>query len=148
MENQFGNIGLLSYAAVIAMLSIAAVVDIKEHRIPDVLILAGTATGLIFSLLDPRKGVLSSFMGGMTVGLILLVIHCITKGGLGLGDVKLFGCTGIYLGLEHTASAIVIASILSGLYSLVLVAINSENKKREIPFAPFILAGVLAAIVF
>lgn len=87
-------------------------------------------------------------MGGMTAGLVLFLIYCITNGGLGLGDVKLFGCVGIYLGFFSTVSAMLMATVLSGLYSLVLICINRGNKKREIPFAPFILAGALAAIIF
>jgi prepilin signal peptidase PulO-like enzyme (type II secretory pathway) len=142
------NIRLISYVAVIALLSAAAIIDIKERRIPDKLVLAGVAAGLVFSLLDMNSGFLNSLMGGVTTGLVLILIYYITKGGLGLGDVKLFVCTGIYLGLEGTVSAMLIAAVLSGLFSLGLICINRDNKKREIPFAPFILAGALVAIIF
>lgn len=142
------NIRLLSYFAVIAFLIAAAIIDIRERRIPDKLVLAGVTIGLVFSLFDPNRDIFSSLIGGTTAGLVLLLIYYITKGGLGLGDVKLFGCIGIYLGFESTVSAMLISAVLSGLYSLVLICINSDNKKRELPFAPFILAGVLAAIVF
>ncbi|KUO69934.1 MAG: hypothetical protein APF77_17480 [Clostridia bacterium BRH_c25] len=148
MEHNLYNIMLLSQFTLAAMLITAAIVDIRERRIPDKLVLIGAAAGLVFSMLDPQRGLLDSAMGGMTAGLVLLLIHYITKGGLGLGDVKLFGCSGIYLGLESTVSAMVAASVLSGLYSLILICINRDNKKREIPFAPFILAGVLVAILF
>ncbi len=138
----------LSYIAVISMLMTASVIDIRERYIPDALVLAGASGGIVLALLDIGKGLTSCLIGGMTAVLVLMFIHFVTKGSLGLGDVKLFGCTGIYIGFELTAAAMVIASVLSGLYSLILVLINRENKKREIPFAPFILAGTLAAILF
>lgn len=143
-----GNTGLFSYFAVITLLITASIIDVREHRIPDRLVLAGVIIGLIFTLLDPGREFLDSVLGGMAARLMLLLIYYITKGSIGLGDVKLFGCVGIYLGFESTVSAMLIAAVLSGSFSLVLICINRDNKKRELPFAPFILAGALAAIVF
>lgn len=142
------NTRLLSQFTVIALLSAATIIDVREHRIPDKLVLAGAAIGVAFSALDTYKGFLNRLLGGVTAGLVLILIYYITKGALGLGDVKLFGCAGIYLGFEGTVSALLIAAVLSGLFSLVLICINRENRKQEIPFAPFILAGALAAIIF
>lgn len=142
------NNRLLPYFAVITLLIVATIIDLREYKIPNKLVLAGAFVGLAFSLLDSPRGFLNSIAGGITVGLILLMIYYMTKGGIGLGDVKLFGCVGIYLGLSRTVSAMLIAAVLSGLFSMILICINRENKKRELPFAPFILVGVLAAIIF
>lgn len=141
------NIRLVSYPAIIALLIAAAIIDIKEHRIPDILVFFGAAAGLAFSLFDFRRGLWGGFIGGITAGLVLLLIYYIAKGGLGMGDVKLFGCVGIYLGFPDTVSAMLIASILSGLFSLVLICVKRVNRKLELPFAPFILIGVLAVII-
>ena len=135
------------YLTIVILLSAAAIIDIRKKRIPDKLVLAGTVAGLAFVLIDPQREFLSSILGGATAGLVLLLIHYITKGGLGLGDVKLFGCSGIFLGFESTVSAMLISAVLSGIFSIVLICLNPDNKKREIPFAPFILAGVLAVII-
>jgi Flp pilus assembly protein protease CpaA len=142
-----GNRELLSFAAVTFLLIAAAVIDIRERRIPDSLILAGVATGIILSLLEKDKGLLKGLLGGAAVGALLLLIYYLSKGGLGLGDVKLFGCTGIYLGFERTMSVMLIAAVLSGLFGLALVCINRKNRKSELPFAPFILAGALVEII-
>lgn len=142
------SISLLSYFTIIVLLIAAAIIDVKKFRIPDKLVLPGAAVGLAFSMLEPQRGLLNSLVAGITAGMVLFLIHCVTKGGIGLGDVKLFGCVGIYLGCETTFSAMLIAAVLSGLFSLVLICINRDNKKRELPFAPFILLGTLAAIVF
>lgn len=134
------------YIVGFALLAAAAVIDIREHRIPDKLIVSGAALCLTIRLLHP--GSLSdSLIGGAGAVLILLLIHLITKGGIGLGDVKLFGCIGLYFGLENTVSAMLIAAMSSGLFSLVLICINRDNRKREIPFAPFMTAGMLAAVL-
>ena len=141
------NINIASYLVVFAILITASIIDIRVGRIPDKLIIAGAAIGLILSLFNPEHGLLQGLMTGTVAGLVMLLVSWITKGGLGLGDVKLFGCIGIYLGLESIASAMLISAILSGFFSLVLLCINRDNKKREIPFAPFIMVGTLAAII-
>ena len=58
----------MSYFTVVVLLIAAAIIDIRQRRIPDKLVLAGTAAGLGFSLLDPRIEFLTSLIGGMTAG--------------------------------------------------------------------------------
>lgn len=142
------SIGTVSHIAAVAMLISAAVIDIRTRRIPDGLLMAGAVAGVLFLLFDTRKVLLDGLTGGITAGLLMFLVHKITRDGLGLGDVKLFGCTGIYLGLESILSVMVTAVLLSGLYGLILICINRDNKKREIPFAPFILAGALGVMFF
>ncbi len=141
-------IGTASNAAAVTILILAAIIDIRTLRIPDRLVLAGAAVGLALALLDDGRGLSGSLLGGITAGTVMFLLHKITRGGLGLGDAKLFACMGIYLGMEDTLSAMVAAGVLSGIYSLILICISSENKKRELPFAPFILAGSLGVIFF
>lgn len=140
------NIKLLTYFTVTALLIAAAIIDIKERRIPDILVLIGTAAGLFFSLLDPNRKFLVSLAGGAAAVLLLLLVYYTAKGGLGLGDVKLFGCIGTYLELADTVSVMLIAAVLSGIFSLVLICIKRVSKRQELPFAPFILMGVLIAV--
>lgn len=142
------NARLFPYITVVVLLFAASIIDIRERRIPDKLVLAGAAGGLAFVLINPQIDLLNSLMGGVTAGVVLLLVYYITRGGIGLGDVKLFGCSGIYLGFENTVSAMLISAVLAGLFSLSLICINRDNKKREIPYAPFILAAVLAVIIF
>lgn len=140
------SVGMLSNITAVAVVAAAAFIDIRTRRIPDRLVLAATAAGLFFLFAGQGRGWPDGLLGGFTAGLVMLLVHRITRNGLGLGDVKLFGCTGIYLGLEGVLSAMVTAVVLSGVYSIILICISRDNKKREIPFAPFILAGTLGAI--
>lgn len=142
------NAGNVSNITLVAFAALAAFIDIRTRRIPDRLVLAAAAAGIVFLYVDGNGGWMDSLLGGAAAGLILLLVHWLTRGGLGLGDVKLFGCSGIYLGLEDVLSAMMIAVVLSGICSLVLICINRENRKRELPFAPFILSGILGAVFF
>jgi len=140
--------GIVSDITLVTFAAAAAFIDIRIRKIPDLLVLTATAAGIVFLFADRDRGWVDGLTGGVTAGLALLLVHWLTRDGLGLGDVKLFGCSGIYLGLEGVLSAMMTAVVLSGICSLVLVCINRENRKREIPFAPFILAGILEAVLF
>lgn len=148
LQGRAKEIRMISNFTAVVLVLAASIIDIRERRIPDKLVLAGAFVGLLISLIDPQRGFLTGLLGGIRAGAVLILVRYITKGGLGLGDVKLFSCVGIYLRFEDTVSAMFIAAVLSGLYSLALICINKDNNKLELPFAPFILAGVLAAIVF
>lgn len=92
---------------------------------------------------------LIGFFGG---GLIFLLIYygailILKKEGLGFGDVKLAFVTGLLLGWQKFLLAIFIASILAVII-LLIVRCFSKSEEKEYPFAPFITAGVLIAMLF
>ncbi|MGE5677367.1 MAG: prepilin peptidase [Pseudomonadota bacterium] len=138
--------GTSSIITVLIMLIIASFADIRTRRIPDLLMFSFSAAGLLYILLDTNRELPDGLMGAFTGVLFMGLAYKAAGGGLGLGDVKLFGCTGIYLGLEDTLAAMLVSVILCGLFSLALIGVNRENRKRELPFAPFVLAGALAVI--
>lgn len=138
--------GQASNITAVIMLAIAAYGDIRTRRISDLFILSFSAVGLLYLLLDKSRGLQDGLFGALIAVFFMLLAYKAGGGGLGLGDVKLFGCAGIYLGLEDTLTAMLVSMLLCGLFSLVLIGINRENAKRELPFAPFVLVGTLAAI--
>lgn len=135
------------YIVAFAVLAGAAFIDIRERRIPDRLIIAGIAAGIAVRLLGPQGGITDGIIGGISAFAVLLAVHLVTRGSLGLGDVKLMGCIGFCLGVERVFSILLVSVILIGLYGLVLVCIDRENRSRELPFAPFLLAGTLIAML-
>lgn len=69
---------------------------------------------------------------------------------IGLGDGKLALGIGWYLGFVHAVSAIVLAFWIGAIFSLIFLLVDklksgSENitMKTEIPFAPFLIIGLL-----
>ncbi|MCX7710830.1 MAG: A24 family peptidase [Clostridia bacterium] len=136
-----------SYGLLVVLLGTAVIFDIQQKIIPERLILGGIllGTGLLF--VNPELTYINAILGAIVVGGALWLVSVISKGALGLGDAKLMGCTGLFLGMERNLSSLAIAVVLSGLVGAALLIKSTTNKRREIPFAPFILAGVLISIL-
>lgn len=142
------SIQFASYVLLSTILTSAAVIDIQKQIIPDKLVAIGAILGGVVAFLDPGLSLLNSLLGFALGGGILLTVFFISKGSLGLGDVKLFACIGIFLGMDKVLSAMFISALLSGLVGLLLIIKSVSNRKKSLPFAPFILIGTLFTIMF
>ena len=111
----------LSTLVLLCLLTIAALIDIRSHRIPNWLSLGGTALalGLYIAVLGFGRDGLLAGLGGCTVGLAVFLPFYI-KGGMGAGDVKLMAMAGTFLGPLH---ALLAAGLGLGIGSLMGLAV-------------------------
>ena len=137
----------------LAILGVAAafllVIDLAEYRLPDAIVLP--TYPLFFGALTlaaalendwSRLGRAAAAGGVLLVSYFILA--WINPAGLGLGDVKLAGLLGGFLGwfgwpqvLMGTLAAFALAAAVS----LALLALRKVTRKSEIPFGPWMIAG-------
>jgi len=68
-------------------------------------------------------------------------------GGMGMGDVKLAGVMGLYLG-SSVLPALLIAFLSGSIYGGVLMARHGAGaRKKGVPFGPFLALGGLVALL-
>lgn len=89
-------------------------------------------------------------MGGGAVFLLFFYgsIWILKREGLGGGDVKLVAAAGFFLGWEKLFLAVLIASVLGSVVLLIVNRKNREGRETEYPFGPFLVAGMLTALLF
>ena len=133
----------------------ASVIDVKEKRIPNSLvlsILAGwvlTIVPQLFYDVEPTLAlILDSLLGSAICGALLLLVYFVSRKGLGGGDVKFMAAAGLYLGFQGVLPAMLVGSILAGLTGGVLILFRKIGRKDSIPLAPFLYAGILVTIFF
>jgi leader peptidase (prepilin peptidase)/N-methyltransferase len=88
-------------------------------------------------------------MAALAIAYFLMAI--VYPGGMGMGDVKLAGLLGIYLGWVGWGPLIVgalAAFVLGGIFGIILMLVGRATRKTGIPFGPWMLAGALLGIVF
>ena len=129
------------------------VVDLREHRLPNRVLLPGTALAVLLltgaALVADRWDDLGrGLLAGLACFALLLVTALIIPSGLGMGDVKLVALTGLYLGWLGWPSVLVglfLGFLVQGLLGLCLLATRRAGLKTDLPFGPALLAGALVA---
>lgn len=123
----------------------ASVIDIRQKRIPNWIVLPGIFALFLLRIIifeDPFQRVLFDMILGF---LILFGIRFLTKGKLGMGDVKFAALMAVFIGFPGWFVASGIASALGLLFALLGLTLGRVNKNTQIPFAPFLTAGSIAA---
>jgi len=95
----------IAYFTLLALLSLAVWVDMREHRIPNLLSLGGVLAGLLMSAWFHGLDGLLSGLGGMAVGFAILLPFYLLKG-MGAGDVKLMAAVGAFMGPHQVLLAV------------------------------------------
>lgn len=96
----------ISTLLLLGLLVAAAVIDLRCHRIPNLISLGGSiiCLGLYIGLLGFGHEGLLTGLAGMGVGL-LIFLPFYAMGGMGAGDVKLMAMAGTFLGPLHALLA-------------------------------------------
>ena len=131
-----------------AMLIAVAGIDL-EHRIVPNKILLPLAVWAIGAAAVVRTDMLPELLIGGTCAFGLLFLAALVHPrGMGMGDVKLAGVMGLYLGAS-VAPALLIGFLTGSLVGVAIVAKHgAAGRKRGVPFAPFLaLGGIVALLV-
>jgi len=96
--------------------------------------------------LDPA-GEPERLIAGAAAGGFLLIAALAYPGGMGMGDVKLAGVMGLFLG-RAVAPAILIALLAGVLYGALVIARKGAQagRKTSVPFGPFLALGAIVAV--
>jgi len=124
--------------------------DLKKRIIPDIYLFPFLFAGLLITTFFPwpvtsADSIIGGAMGyclGLIVGFIFEHKNKERKyPPIGLGDIKLLGAGGIWVGTVGLAISMVFSCIFAGIWCI-------RNKERYIPFAPFfVIGGFLSLII-
>ena len=124
-------------------------IDLDVRRIPDAITIPAAIAALAAGLALDISGVPEQLIAGVAALLLFYLAAVMKPGGMGMGDVKLVGVLGLYLG-RAVAPAIFIALILGVVVGGVIMARVgvATGRKRTVPFGPFLaLGGMIAFFV-
>lgn len=132
----------------IYVLILIALIDYRLYVIPDSLILILAGWGLFDGLvLSGVEGLAGSISAAATAAAFFGLIVVITRGrGMGMGDVKLAGALGLWLGLPGIFYTLGLAFIIGGVFGVALLLTRRKKIKDVVPFGPFLTLGVLLTI--
>lgn len=130
-----------------ALLIAVAVIDLERRIIPNRLVLAALAYALIAAPLVARSELVELAAAAAGAFLALFVVALAYPAGMGMGDVKLAGVLGLYLGVG-VIPALFVAFLVGAVVGIVLIAREGRGaRKRGVPFGPFLALGALVGIL-
>src|SRR5271166_2112438 len=139
--------GIALSVALILIVVPAALIDLEHRIIPNRITALGAVLALAIGLaLDPA-GEPGRLIAAAAAGGFLLLAALAYPGGMGMGDVKLAGMMGLFLGAS-VAPALLIALLTGVALGVVVIARKGAQagRKTAIPFGPFLALGALLAI--
>lgn len=128
-------------------------IDLEHRRLPNALVYPSVlVTAALVTASELAGGSLSlsgAAVGGLSFGGVLLVVAIVSRGGMGLGDVKLAGLIGAVVGAVDLPSVAVGAgvAILLGGVAAVVALLRGAERRTALPFGPMLAGGALAAVV-
>ncbi len=127
-----------------------AIIDTTVHRLPDILTIAAfLGTLLLLSTAALATGDYPALLGGLGLGAVYLV-PILAPSGMGRGDGQLALTIGTCLGwvnLGAIVAATVAAVLLAAGYVTPKLLARRLRATDAVPYAPFMLAGALAALI-
>jgi leader peptidase (prepilin peptidase) / N-methyltransferase len=146
---RWGDPAQIALGLSLATLMVPVVLIDLEHRlIPNRLTGPFAALAVILGLaLDPGF-VPEQVLAGAGAGGFFLVAALAHPRGMGMGDVKLAGVMGLYLG-SAVAPAILIGLVAGVLVGVAIMARvgAAEGRKTAVPFGPFLALGAIVALL-
>jgi leader peptidase (prepilin peptidase)/N-methyltransferase len=133
---------------VLALVPCAAI-DIERRIIPNRITGPGSVVALAVGLALDSSGELTRVLSALAAGGFLLIASLIRPAGMGMGDVKLTGMMGLFLGRSVAVAlfAALIASVLTGVALATRRGVYAA-RKTALPFGPYLaFGGILAALV-
>ncbi|QKE73788.1 prepilin peptidase [Arthrobacter citreus] len=139
---------LIISLSLIALLMIIVVSDSRFMMIPNRILLFFLFLFILERIFIPLDSWWSSVIGAVGAFIVMLLISIISKGGMGGGDIKLFGVLGIILGWKLTLITFMLSCFLGSMFGILLIMKDRSKKRSPIPFGPFIAAGGIVSYFY
>jgi leader peptidase (prepilin peptidase) / N-methyltransferase len=138
-------LGLLLVTALVPI----TLIDLDLRIIPNRITWPAAVAALVAIAVLDRDFLVEAIVAGIAGGGFFLIAALLYPRGMGMGDVKLAGVLGLYLG-RAVAPAILIA-LIAGVFVGAAIMVRKgavEGRKTAVPFGPFLaLGGMLAFFV-
>ncbi len=150
------SLALLCLLISAVLLTILIVIDFRERLLPNKYVFPYAALGILFHILTDFSYLsLNAVLLGGALGYGLLwLVRAIgswhyKQEALGLGDVKLMGAAGLWLGPENVMLALSLGAMLSIFHGIIYAIYTKKSLRRlEIPAGPGLIGGIFIMTIY
>lgn len=144
---------VLLLAPFLGVLLALTAIDLEHRRLPNAIVYPSVVVaGALIAGADLAGGSPSlgnAVIGALAFGGVLLLVAILSRGGMGLGDVKLAALIGLVVGAVDLASVGVAAgvAILLGGVAAFVALLRGAERRTALPFGPMLAGGALTAVL-
>jgi leader peptidase (prepilin peptidase)/N-methyltransferase len=137
---------VLELPFVAALIALAAI-DFDHKLLPNKIVYPLAVYGVIATLLVDRGDLVENLIAGAGAFAFLLAAVIAYPSGMGMGDVKLAGAMGLYLGAS-VIPALLVAFLSGSVVGIVILAREgAAGRKKAVPFGIFLALGGIVGVL-
>lgn len=136
-----------------SVLAVCTWYDLNYKIIPNRTLLVGLAARiliLVYQIVkvpaDIKYLLATTLIGGAGLLVVGFLCRLVNRQSIGMGDIKLLILIGIFLGVDRSYYTVMSMMVILFFYAVFLLVTKRADRKTELPFAPFSLAGLYLAI--
>jgi prepilin signal peptidase PulO-like enzyme (type II secretory pathway) len=142
--SRFDLLQAMAVSLVVFALLVITATDMLRFRVPNAVTYPGTIAALAAAVLMPDGSIGDAALAALLGGGVFFLLALVTRGGVGLGDVKLAVLIGAALGLPIAYQALIYGIVAAAMVMGLLLVAGVVGRRQPVPYAPFL---ALAAIV-
>jgi len=128
------------------------VIDMNTQLIPNKITYPACVFAIATVPLRDDLNYIDSVSGNALIGgafglTLLLAIAVISRGGMGVGDIKLSALMGLAVGFPYIVVGLFVGVVTGGIVAVALLLMSKKGRKHAIPFGPFLSIGFMAALL-
>jgi leader peptidase (prepilin peptidase) / N-methyltransferase len=128
-----------------------SIIDFKSHRLPNQLVgwfavIEVFLLGFLSWFADDLARLMTALVVGVASTTAYLLLYFLSRGALGMGDVKFAFPLGLCVGwysANHWLVAIFVSFLLAGLVAVIGLATKRMTRKSRLAFGPYMFLGTL-----
>src|SRR5215212_1355186 len=131
----------------VALLIALAAIDFDHRLLPNKIVYPMAVYGVIATVLVDQGDLVENLAAGAGAFVFLLVAVLAYPRGMGMGDVKLAGAMGLYLGLS-VIPALLVAFLSGTVVGVFIIAREgAQGRKKAVPFGVFLALGGIVGVL-
>jgi leader peptidase (prepilin peptidase) / N-methyltransferase len=134
------------WAAAQVLLVVLACFDVLTRRIPNRMTVPAAIAVVVLRTVFVPSTLPGALGAGAAAFAFFLLVAMLTRGGMGMGDVKLAGLIGLLLGAA-ALPALMVGMVAGGLASLAVLVASRSGRGKAIAYAPYLCLGAALGIL-
>lgn len=137
------DINSIIYLTATTLLFISVLTDIHDKTLPIEYYVSIIPMLIVKAVIIPESFFGKQLLFNLLTIVILVIIGFIFRASLGFGDILLFATLTMLIGYGVTVVLILMGLVFTSVLGLIMIAMRKANRRTQLPFTPFILAGFI-----